>query len=144
MKNWKNVHEKNIDSIVKELKNVLPIPSVLILSGPVGAGKTTFVKRFIGEDSQCVSPTYSLINEFDDCVHADFYRIKSPDDIIHLEISLFLENKNYFIIEWGKNFLENIFNEVGADFNYYELEIEFTCNEKERNFLLKKLAILDS
>ena len=45
---WKKVLESDLANIALEMKEVIEPPSVIILDGPVGAGKTTFTKIFLG------------------------------------------------------------------------------------------------
>jgi tRNA threonylcarbamoyladenosine biosynthesis protein TsaE len=74
-RSWKKVFESDLSNISIELKEVLQIPCILFLEGPVGAGKTTFTKIFI-ENKNVQSPTYSLINEYESILHADLYRLE--------------------------------------------------------------------
>lgn len=144
---WKKVYEGDLDNIIIELKEAVADKAVIILSGVVGAGKTTFTKKFIGDQEQTMSPTYSIINESGEIVHADFYRLESREEFIHLEIPLYLEKKKYFLVEWGIDYAYDISREVDDDFKFYELEI--TVNEKKsedqplatRNVFLKSLEI---
>ena len=85
------------------------------------------------------SPTYSLINEIDNIVHADFYRIEKKEELIHLEIPMYLEEKDYFLIEWGMPYLYELQRIIGDDFNYYQLKIEIN-EQKSRHFYLNKLS----
>lgn len=148
VRNWKKVLENDLEYIVSEIKEVLDKPAVIILSGPVGAGKTTFTKRFVGENSKNIqSPTYSLINEVGDVAHADFYRLKDPEEIIHLEIPLYLEDKDYFLIEWGRPYLKEIQREIGEEYSFYELDIEVNelaqkqdVESKTRNYFLRDIS----
>ncbi len=119
---WKKVYESDLSNIVTELKENLVAPATVILSGEVGAGKTTFTRHFcdIGEIS---SPTYAMINEVGRLAHADLYRIEDENDLIHLEIPLYLENKDYFLVEWGKNWIKQLQREIPDEFNLYELVI---------------------
>jgi tRNA threonylcarbamoyladenosine biosynthesis protein TsaE len=139
---WKKVFETDLANIVVELQDTVSDPSVIILSGPVGAGKTTFTKHFFDEET--MSPTYSIINESEKIVHADFYRLKSRDEIIHLELPMYMEDKSYFLVEWGRDYALDIFRELGDSFKYYELEL--SVNDKvdnsdhpSRNFSLKEI-----
>ena len=91
---WKKVLLSDLTYVCQEIKDSVDLPAVIILTGEVGTGKTTFCKSFIG-DGATQSPTYSIINETKNCVHADFYRIEGPDDIVHLELPLYIENKEY-------------------------------------------------
>jgi len=62
----------------------------------------------------------------------------------HLEIPLYLEEKEFFLVEWGLPFLTELQKIVGDEFYFYELEI--IVNEKQsseeipsRNLVLKEL-----
>jgi len=60
---------------------------IVLLEGPLGAGKTTWVRallRAIGYDGPVRSPTFNLIQEFatdPPIMHADLYRVTQADDI---------------------------------------------------------------
>jgi tRNA threonylcarbamoyladenosine biosynthesis protein TsaE len=133
---WKKVVESDLSNIAIELKEVVQPPCVIILDGVVGAGKTTFTRVFTGEETTS-SPTYSLINEVDNIVHADLYRIEKKEDLLHLEIPMYLEEKDYFLIEWGIPYLKELQKIVNDDFKFYVLKIEINQNQS-RNFLLTK------
>lgn len=144
VRTWKKVLENDLDYLAAELREVVEKPAAIILSGPVGAGKTTFTKKFV-KDAPVQSPTYSVINEAGEIAHADFYRIKDPQEIIHLELPLYLEDKEFFLIEWGMPFLKEIARSLEENFSLYELEIEVNREEEKngqiasRNFVLKNL-----
>jgi len=146
VKRWEKVSEDNYPTLIEELKKKLTIPAAIILSGPVGAGKTTFTKYFVSKENKAeiLSPTYSLINEAGDVAHADFYRLKTAEEVVHLELNLYLEGKNFFLIEWGKPFLKDISRNLTDDFFLYELVFEI--EEKEnldgpRNVCLYELNL---
>lgn len=134
---WKKVLESDLSNIVTELKEVIQPPCVIILDGPVGAGKTTFTRIFLGK-GEAPSPTYSLINEVDNIVHADLYRIEKKDELVHLEIPMYLEEKDYFLIEWGMPYLYELQKIIGDEFKFYQLKIEIV-SPQTRNFFLNEL-----
>lgn len=134
IRTWKKVLESDLPNIVTELKEVVQPPCVIILDAPVGAGKTTFTRAFV-EFNEASSPTYSLINEIDNVVHADLYRIEKKEELIHLEIPMYLEEKDYFLIEWGMPFLHQLQRIIGDEFKFYQLKIEIN-EQKGRNFYL--------
>lgn len=152
---WKKVLENDLDYIVSEMKEVVTAPAVIILSGPLGAGKTTFAKKFLqnlgasglpnaparAHEFEVVSPTYSLINEVGAIAHADFYRIKDKEELVHLEIPLYLENKDFFLVEWGRPHVGFLKKEVDEKFKFYDLEITAADDLKNqgRNFQLSEL-----
>lgn len=121
---WEVINLSELENVSIEISKELSLPCVVILTGPVGAGKTTFVRSFLKESS-ITSPTYSVINDFGHIAHADFYRLKDAEEVTHLELDLYSEGKDIFFIEWGMDFLEDIkyFLEI-TEFNYYELNIE--------------------
>ncbi len=142
IKEWKKAKLADLVYVVSELKEVLELPAVIILTGEVGAGKTTLVQSFT-DLPETTSPSYSLINEFGDVLHADFYRLKDREELIHLELPLYLEGKNYFFVEWGIDYLADIKRELGFDFNYYELSIDIyeskQLNTAFRTYSLKSI-----
>ncbi len=129
---WKKVSEPDLASLASELKSILKNPSVIILSGEVGVGKTTFTKEFIGDSGDVHSPSYSLINEVGSFAHADFYRIEDSEELIHLEISLYLEGKEFFLVEWGLPYATQLRKEVDQRFDFFELHLDINHNVADR------------
>lgn len=134
---WKKVLVSDLPNIVTELKEVVQPPCVIILDGPVGAGKTTFTRAFL-EKQEAPSPTYSIINEVDNIVHADFYRIEKKEELTHLELPMYLEEKDYVLIEWGMPYLHELQRIVGDEFKFYQLKIEIN-EQKSRHFFLNPI-----
>ncbi|MDU6601195.1 tRNA threonylcarbamoyladenosine biosynthesis protein TsaE [Streptococcus sp. HMSC071H03] len=79
---------------------------VLILTGDLGAGKTTFTKglaRGLGIKQMIKSPTYTIVREYDGRLplyHLDVYRIGEDPDSIDLDDFLFGDGVT--VIEWGE------------------------------------------
>ncbi len=130
---WTNISLDDLPTVVQEVRKQLDIPSLVILTGEVGAGKTTFTKEFVrrvdGNDT-ILSPTYSLISETPTLMHADFYRLQNPEELVHLEFELYLEEKQFAFIEWGREFLTYLENYLSDQFSYYELRIEFAADKR--------------
>ena len=137
---WKKVSENDLPYVVGELRDVVKRPSLIILSGDMGTGKTTFAKAF-ASDGELQSPTYSVITETPTVAHADFYRIENPTEIIHLELGLYLENKDFFLVEWGKKYFDEILKEVDEHFSVYELNIEINKSSANnlRDYFLNQI-----
>lgn len=143
VRSWKKVYLGDLESLISEFRDALEKPSVVILTGEVGAGKTSFVQTFLGS-TKALSPSYGIIHELGKAAHADFYRLKSPEEVIHLELPLYLEGKDFFFVEWGADFLSTLRREVGDDFHFFELIIEMNPNSANdqsgpsRNYILLK------
>jgi tRNA threonylcarbamoyladenosine biosynthesis protein TsaE len=79
---------------------------VLVLSGPLGSGKTRFVAglaRGLGARSRVRSPSFTLLNEYRGALvlhHLDLYRLEAPEvDGLGLEE---LVEQGVLAAEWGE------------------------------------------
>lgn len=145
LREWKKVFEGDLDSLIHELKDFLNPPATVILSGDVGVGKTTFTKAFIksiSDHEQTASPTYSVVNEVGDMVHADLYRINSASEVVHLELPMYLEEKDYFFVEWGKPYLSELYQEVPREFSFYELLFDVNPAREDQKTPSRNLRLI--
>lgn len=150
IREWRKVFVSDLPYIARELKETVKPKAVIVLEGPMGSGKTTFAKSFISDDDT-FSPSYSVLSETANVLHGDFYRLKSPEEILHLELGLYLEDKGYFLVEWGENYLPSLAKEVPESFEFYRLDVSVnSAAQKEdedkssfsRNFALHKIEDL--
>lgn len=99
-------NETELVALGQRLGNLLEAGQVLILSGDLGAGKTTFTKGIAKglEISQMIkSPTYTIVREYEGRLplyHLDVYRIGDDPDSIDLDD--FLYGDGVCVIEWGE------------------------------------------
>lgn len=101
---------------------------IFTLSGPLGAGKTTFVKflctRLGCNPDEISSPTFSIVNEYfaanQPIFHMDLYRIKNIEEALDFGIEDYLFSGNYCFIEWAEIALPVI------DMGYYAITITIT------------------
>ncbi len=144
VREWKKVFRSDLPYIVYEMKDLAKVPALIILDGQLGAGKTTFTQFFIGE-GETLSPTYSILTETKSIIHADFYRLEKNEEVLQLEIPLYLEDKQYFFVEWGMKFSNRLLRELPENWTPYVLEIKINPNTTEgeegptRNFSLYSL-----
>ena len=125
------IEVKNIDDLKKVIKCVENSKkNIVILSGTLGSGKTTFVKEFVksvGIKEIVSSPTFSIQNIYEDKIfHYDLYN-KDINDFLSLGMLEELDKKGYHFIEWGED-LENYLKQFG--FEYLKIEIEFIENRR--------------
>lgn len=142
IRSWKKVFQQDLSYVAYELKDLVTPPAFIMIEGPVGVGKTTFCKVFMGEE-QTMSPSYSILFESANILHADFYRIKTREEIIQLELGMYLEDKQYFIAEWSKNHFYSIDLELPENFQSYLLKIDFSSNSNQdlsRDFKLYSVS----
>jgi tRNA threonylcarbamoyladenosine biosynthesis protein TsaE len=82
--------------------------TLFLLSGDLGAGKTTLVQAFgaiLNVADDVVSPTYTVINEYKThdgryIYHVDLYRIETLEDAIQTGIEDHLYSQSPCFVEW--------------------------------------------
>ena len=114
-------NEEELINLGERLGTLLQKNDVLILSGELGAGKTTFTKGLaqgLGIRQMIKSPTYTIVREYEGRLplyHLDVYRIEGDADSIDLDEFLF--GGGVTVIEWG-----HLLGEDLPD-SYLELEL---------------------
>lgn len=108
------VDEKAMAEFAENFAKNLHLPAVIVLTGDVGAGKTTFTRALattLGVVEPVTSPSFTISKRYalptgGELIHYDFYRLDDPglmaddlDEAIHTPGSL-------VIIEWGQNILD--------------------------------------
>jgi tRNA threonylcarbamoyladenosine biosynthesis protein TsaE len=87
-------------------------PVLILLSGDLGAGKTTLTKGIVSglgaaTEDRVTSPTFTLVHKYADNVtvyHVDLYRVGGFHDLESLGLEDFLNEQAIVIIEWPENF----------------------------------------
>ena len=79
---------------------------LLLLEGPLGAGKTTFVRglaRGLGSTADVMSPTFQLVRVYAgplQLAHADLYRLEAAAELGQLGFDELLD-EGVLVVEWG-------------------------------------------
>jgi tRNA threonylcarbamoyladenosine biosynthesis protein TsaE len=91
------------------LGKMLSPGAVVLLIGPLGAGKTVFAKgiaRGLGIQEEISSPTYTIISEYRQggtwLHHVDLYRIEGRDQMENLGLEDMVRGDSIVVVEWGE------------------------------------------
>jgi tRNA threonylcarbamoyladenosine biosynthesis protein TsaE len=96
-----------------ELAGLLSAPMLVVLTGDLGAGKTTLVKGIVegfqaAKEEDVTSPTFTLIHEYRgpsvNLFHIDLYRVDTERQLLTLGLDDLLDANNILLIEWGEKF----------------------------------------
>lgn len=118
------------------LRKILhPSVRILYLSGPLGAGKTTFARGWLrssGVTGPIKSPSYSMVETYDETSmgiihHIDLYRINDVDEVRCLGLEEYIDD--HLIIEWPNKGVDKILD--------YDLSIDIEINGDARVVTLK-------
>lgn len=134
-----STHECETRQAGKALASLLSLPSLVLLQGELGAGKTVFVKGMaealgIPPEEVC-SPTFTLIHEYRQgkipLYHMDFYRLERWEEVLDLGFQEYLEREGVVVVEWGEKFLAFLSPPL------WVVEIHL-LEEREREILIKR------
>ena len=105
--------ESTLGELASRVAQVLGPGDVVVLSGDVGSGKTTFVRaaaRSLGVSDRVTSPTYQLARGYEGLKdgqrvivnHMDLYRLEGIEDRDALELDDYLDSDAVTFIEWAE------------------------------------------
>ena len=89
------------------LASLLQPRDTVVLTGDLGAGKTTLVQgigRGLGVEDHVASPTFTLVREYSgrlDVAHVDVYRLERVQDVVDLALDELGGPDRVLLVEWG-------------------------------------------
>ena len=89
------------------LATLLQPRDTVLLTGDLGAGKTTLVQgvgRGLGVEDHVASPTFTLVKEYTgrlDVAHVDVYRLERVQDVVDLGLDEIGGPDRVLLVEWG-------------------------------------------
>ncbi|MCC7176099.1 MAG: tRNA (adenosine(37)-N6)-threonylcarbamoyltransferase complex ATPase subunit type 1 TsaE [Bryobacterales bacterium] len=104
--------EEETIALGREIGRSLGRRAVVLLTGELGAGKTTLAKGIIqglgaASADDVTSPTFTLIHEFGGdtkVYHIDLYRIERLSEALSLGLEELLDRDAVVLVEWGERF----------------------------------------
>jgi tRNA threonylcarbamoyladenosine biosynthesis protein TsaE len=109
---FEGLDEAALERVAAKVAQALAPGDVVVLSGEVGSGKTTFVRAAaaaLGVEERVTSPTYQLARGYEGVVdgrgvkvnHLDLYRVGGLEDRDALEIEDYLDPGAVTFVEWA-------------------------------------------
>jgi tRNA threonylcarbamoyladenosine biosynthesis protein TsaE len=111
---FESASDEETRALGRSLAQLLPERGVVLLTGELGAGKTTLTKGIVegrkaASADDVSSPTYTLIHEYGDPVrvyHMDLYRLDTAEEVRRLGLEDLFDQPALILIEWGERFPE--------------------------------------
>lgn len=100
--------EAATEAFGKRFACILEPGSIVKITGPLGAGKTTFVRGVVeglgGNSASVHSPTFGLVHQYQIpsglINHCDFYRLPPQSELEDFGGLEFFESDSIFLVEW--------------------------------------------
>jgi tRNA threonylcarbamoyladenosine biosynthesis protein TsaE len=111
--------------------SLLRARDAVVLTGELGAGKTTFVQgvaRGLGIEEQVSSPTFTLVKEYSgilDLAHVDVYRLDRMQEVVDLGLEELGGGDDVLLVEWGDTIEELLPDD--------RLQVELATADAEEN-----------
>lgn len=132
---------KETGKLAKKFAKLLRGGEVILLSGDLGAGKTTFTRcvlKQLGVKEDITSPTFTIMREYKtkrfNIYHFDMYRISHSDEVREFGFEDYIysgDNRSIVFIEWA----ENIMDMLHGNF----IKINISLNDGDgRKFIIER------
>jgi tRNA threonylcarbamoyladenosine biosynthesis protein TsaE len=99
----------DLERFAREFATTVGPGDAIGLTGPLGAGKTTFVRALVralhGED-QTSSPTFTFWHRYAGAPpidHLDLYRVDDPSELTELGLDDAFDGSSIVLVEWWRN-----------------------------------------
>ncbi|MBR2824376.1 MAG: tRNA (adenosine(37)-N6)-threonylcarbamoyltransferase complex ATPase subunit type 1 TsaE [Clostridia bacterium] len=122
----------------KQLAEELRPGDVILLEGPLGAGKSELARGIaagLGVRERVTSPSFTILNVYvtGRCplYHFDWYRLTDPEELYEMGMEEYLTGDGVALVEWPGQAAEAL----PADFLMIEIEPE---GETERRFRVRR------
>jgi len=97
-------------SLGRELAKEMRPPSLVLLEGELGSGKTTLIKGIVAglgavQEEEVTSPSFTLVHEYGAArkvYHVDLYRIEEARELETLGLEDLAAQEATVLVEWGE------------------------------------------
>jgi tRNA threonylcarbamoyladenosine biosynthesis protein TsaE len=126
-------HDETL-ALAARVGTILRPGDVVALCGDLGVGKTVFAKgiaRGLGVTDEVVSPTFTLVREYDapvPLVHVDVYRLDHFQELYDVGFDELVGGASVTVVEWG--------DRVGAMLPAERLEVRIGHGDRDDDRLL--------
>lgn len=111
---WKISRLEEIEQVAARFLEFVGDRTLFALYGPMGVGKTTFVKAIaacLGVEDDVSSPTFAIVNEYltekgESVYHFDFYRVNNISEALDFGYEEYFYSGNLCFIEWPEKIEE--------------------------------------
>ena len=99
---------------------------VILLSGELGSGKTSFTKgiaRGLDIEESITSPSFTIMNIYQGGIclyHFDFYRIEDDSEMEDLLEDYIYRKEGVTVIEWGEKIIDRLSRFINVAFEIYD------------------------
>ncbi len=121
-------------AIAAAIAALLEAGDVVVLTGDLGGGKTTFVQGAVaalGSSDSVTSPTFAIVQEYTAPVpiaHVDVYRLDREQELHDIGFDELVDSGRIVFVEWG----ERVARLVPADRLVITFDVPRTGGEDER------------
>jgi tRNA threonylcarbamoyladenosine biosynthesis protein TsaE len=123
------------------LARELTVPSVVLLRGSLGAGKTTLARGLavglgLADPSVVTSPSFTLVNVYSGSCpiyHVDLYRIEKARELDSLGLEEFLGREGVTLVEWAERLAPGVDAAL-------EIELEDAGGDHRRLWVARRAA----
>jgi tRNA threonylcarbamoyladenosine biosynthesis protein TsaE len=118
----------------REIGAKLKAPLLILLSGDLGAGKTTLTKGIVAglgaaREDDVTSPTFTLVHKYEGSTrvyHVDLYRIEDLHDLETLGLEDIFSEQAVVIVEWPDRL------KLRTDWRIVRIQLEHVAEETRK------------